>query len=406
MFQKFRGIIGLAGILLKRDRLRTSLAIVGVVLAVLSATLLASVGLGVVETGQQKFDNAGRDLWITGGPTSIQPGTIGGFEPGIVDAHTLAEDLGNRSTIRTAAPMLFQTVYLGPTNESLDSIVAVGLPSSGGVGIQSGTGFSSDREYYANGAYNGTPSRELVISTQLTDELGVTIEDRLHVGGTVTGAKQTQYEIVGMTSTFSQFLGTPTVVMPLAELQTMTGNMRTDRATVVTIDVVESANMSHVESELETAYPQYTIQTNQEQLQSVLASRILIIAGGVTLVVIAVLAGLALTANLLALFVVQQREVLAALQAIGIPRRRLIMLVMTQGLLIGAIGGGIGVAMTPVAGAGVNWVASTITGFSGLVQTPRTVLIGGSVLATIVGFVSAAVAGRQVAQIEPLDALE
>lgn len=406
MFQKLRGIIGLAGILLKRDRLRTGLAIVGVVLAVLSATLLASVGLGVVETGQQTFDNAGRDLWITGGPTSIQPGTIGGFESGIVDAHTLAEDIGNRSTIRTAAPMLFQTVYAGTTNESLDSIVAVGLPSSGGVGIQSGTGFRSDREYYANGAYNGTPSRELVLSTQLTDRFGVEIGDRLHVGGTVVGARQTQYEIVGTTSSFSQFLGTPTMVMPLAELQTMTGNMRTDRATLITIDVAESANTSQVESELAAAYPQYTIQTNQEQLQSVLASRILIIAGGVALVVIAVLAGLALTANLLALFVVQQREVLAALQAIGIPRQRLIMLVVTQGLLIGATGGAIGVAVTPIAGSGVNWVASTITGFSGLVQTPSIVLVWGSVLAAVVGVVSAAVAGRQVARIEPLDALE
>jgi len=406
MFSKTRATIGIAATLLARDRLRTTLAVMGVILAVLSTTLLASVGIGVVATGQQKFDDAGRDLWLTGGPTRIQPGTLGGFDAGIVDAHDLSADIEEHPGVTTAVPMLFQTVYVGTTNNSLQPVVAVGLPSSGGVNIRSGEGFGRDAEYYADGAYNGTPTRNAVAGTRLADSLDLTVGESVHVGGTIVGARETTYEVVGTSSTFSQFLGTSTIAVPLAELQAMTGSAYADSATLVTIDVASNANVSQVKQRLESDYPRYTVRTNEEQLQKILAGRILIIAAGVALVAVAVLSGFALTANLLALLVVQQREVLAALHALGIPRRRLIALVVTQGLLLGVLGGTIGVILTPVAGEAVNQIAYTVTGLSGLVQTPDVVLAGGAVLAGLVGVVSAAIAGRQVARIEPLDVLE
>jgi len=57
---RFRAVLGIAMAQLRHERGRTLLAIVAVALAVLATTILASVGYGVVETGQEKFDTSGR----------------------------------------------------------------------------------------------------------------------------------------------------------------------------------------------------------------------------------------------------------------------------------------------------------------------------------------------------------
>src|SRR6056297_698072 len=132
MFERTRAAVGLATARLRRDRARTVLAVVAVALAVLSVTLLGSLGAGVVETGQQKFDSADRDLWISGGPLRVSPGTVGGFEGGLVDGHETSRELSSSPRIETASPLLFQTVYIGDSPESLRTVVAVGSTSSAG----------------------------------------------------------------------------------------------------------------------------------------------------------------------------------------------------------------------------------------------------------------------------------
>lgn len=75
---------------LTHDRTRTVLAVLGIAFAVLATTLLASVRYGVVETGQQKFDDSGRDLWMTGGPVQLAPGSVGGFKNSVTNAHAVS----------------------------------------------------------------------------------------------------------------------------------------------------------------------------------------------------------------------------------------------------------------------------------------------------------------------------
>lgn len=404
--QRLRAVLGLAASRLRHDRTRTLLAVLGVTLAVLSTTLLGSLGLGVVETGQQKFDASDRDLWISGGPTRIAPGTLGGFESGIVDAHTLGETLSQRETIKTAAPLLFQTVYVGTAPDSLKTVVAVGTTSDGGFNVAGGPGFGPDTAFYNNGAYNGTPSRKLVIGTQLQSQLNVTPADQLYVGGTVIDARQTTYNITGTTSTFNQFLGTPTVSIPLAELQAMTGNAHADKASLITIDVADDADPAAVAERLQSEYPQYTIRTNSEQLQAIVAERILVVAAGTVLVALAALAGIALTINLLALLVYQEQEVLAALRAVGISRSVVVALIATQGLCYGFLGAITGVLATLPAAYALNYAASQLVGFEGLVQVTPRILAAGAGIAIIAGLSSALVAGWRAANVSPLAMLE
>ncbi|WP_435102680.1 ABC transporter permease [Halarchaeum sp. P4] len=408
MLTRFRAAVGIALAQLRRDRVRTTLAVTGVVLAVLAATLLAGVGFGVVQTGQEKFDQSGRDLWMTGGPLQLQPGSVGGFQPGITGAHTLSEELHAREDVRTAVPLSFQTVYVGANNSSLSTMVAVGTPGVGGsaVNLAAGEGFTKGgRAHYAGGSYDGPMTREVILDPQTAERLGVGVNDTVHLGATVVGAKSHEWRVVGISPTFRNFLGTSAATVPLSELQTITGTAREDRAAMLTIDTVEGADPSAVAAELQAQYPQYDVRTNQEQLQSVLRQKALVIASGLTLTVLAVIAGIALTVNLLLLLVYQQRRTLAAVRAIGVSETTLVAITTVQGLAIGLLGGAIGIALTVPLGQGLSELAAMLVGFEGLVRTPPLVLGVGGVLAVLVGVVSAAVAGYRVAGVEPLEHL-
>lgn len=201
--------------------------------------------------------------------------------------------------------MSFQTVYVGAAPDSLDTIVGSGVPGAGGSSVQitRGRGFGRSA-HYADGAYDGSMSGEVVIDQRTAALYNVSVDDSLYVGGTVASARDNNVTVVGISPTFSRFLGTPTVTMQLAELQTVTGTARTDRATLITVAVRDDTDVVTVEHEVAQLYPEYDIRTNREQLQAVLQDKTLVIAAG-ALVVLAVVAGIALTVNLSALLIYQ-----------------------------------------------------------------------------------------------------
>lgn len=407
---KLRAILGLTLAQLGHERTRTVLAVVGIALAVLATTLLASVGYGVVETGQEKFDSSGRDLWITGGPMQLAPGSVGGFENGLTNAHGISENVSAREDVRTASPMAFQTVYVGTDPDDLETIVGVGVRGtgngSGAAQITEGDGLTGPDRHYDGGTYDGPMTHDVLIGPQTARLFNVSVGDTLHIGGTVMSARQNEFTVIGISPTFSRFLGTSTVIMRLSELQELTGTTQSDTATLITIDLESEADVGKVERELQRQYPQYDIRTNQEQLQAVLAQQAVVLASGIVLVILAVLAGVALTANLLALLVYQQRHELAAAKALGVSSSVLVGMAGSQGLLLGVFGGAIGLGLTPIAGDGLNEIAVRLVGFEGLVQTPDLVFGIGAIVAVVIGFIGSVVAGWRVGQIRPLEHLE
>ncbi|MFB6200403.1 MAG: ABC transporter permease [Halorhabdus sp.] len=404
---RLRAIVGLTLQQLRHDRLRTIMAVLGVTLAVLATTLLASTGYGVMETGAEKFDSSGRDLWVTGGPVQFAPGSVGGFENTILDSHTLANNISRWERVRTAEPLAFQTVYVGTDPSELDTIVGVGVRGTGEQGISTTAGqpFVGPDVHYAGGNYSGPMTREVIVDQNTAETYNLSINDTIHVGGTLLSARENEYRIVGISPTFSRFLGTSTVVVRLSELQELTGTTRTDRATMLTIDVHEGENVTAVKQRIERTYPNLDVRTNREQLQRVLQQKLAVIASGVTLVVLAVISGLALTVNLMALLVFQQRREIAAAKALGISSRTLMGMTAGQGIIIGFLGGGVGLLLTPVFARVLNILAYEIVGFQGLVRVPNTVYIGAAGLALVMGLLGAVVAGWRIARLQPTEQL-
>jgi putative ABC transport system permease protein len=387
---RLRTAVAVAAAQLRHDRARTALAVVGIAVAVLSTTLLASLGYGVIETGQERFDASGRDLWVTGGSLSEGPG---GYGTAILNSHEVSNEIESRQEVESAVPMAFQAVYVGNGSGEMQPLVGVGVPGGGPFVTFEEGGFQHGDAHYDNGTYEGPMFHEVVVDRRTAEMFDVGVNDTLYVGGSVESARQHEFTVVGISSTFSSFLGSPTVTTYLSELQEVTGTTGTDKATFITVRLKDGTDVSAVEQDLQREYPDLTVRTNDEQMQSVLQQNAVVIAVGGALVVLAVVAGFALTLNVLSIVVFQQREELAALTALGMSAKTLVGMVAAQGVLLGAAGGLLGVVATPPFAVALNYVAAEIVGFENLVQTPGSVLAVGAAVALVIGTLAAAVTG-------------
>lgn len=394
---------GLATAELRSNPLRTALAIVAIALAVLAVTLLAGTGVGVFETGQAQFDAADRDLWITAGPTSISPAS-GGFENALLDSRSVANDVEAREDVRNAAPIAFEGVRVDAGDGEWTTIVATGVPATSGgtVRVEEGEHFSDPGRHYADGSYDGELTHEVIVDRSTARQLDVEVGDQLRIGGSVDTARAHEFTVVGISETMSDMLGAPTVTLPLDEFHTVTGSTGTEPATFVTVTVEDDADPEAVQADLEAEYPDLAVRTNEEQLTAVLGSMLPVLAAGVTLVGLAIVAGVALTGNLLALLVHQQRRALAALRAQGCSRRFVATTVTWQGLVLGIGGGLLGLLLTVPAIRGANLAASVVVGFDGLAVVEPWILVLGGGIALVVGSASAAVVGYRAVGSRPL----
>jgi len=403
---RVRASAGIALSQLTHARGRTVLTVLGITLAVLAATLLAGTGIGVIQTGQQQFDAAGRDVWITGGPVRFSPTGVGGFENSIVDAHGVESQLEAREDVKVVTPMSFQTVYVKSNESDYETLVGVGAPARGGsVQITNGTGFNRTDVHYAGGNYTGPMTHEVVIDQRTAEMMNVSVGDSLYVGGTTGIARENEFTVVGVSPTFSRFLGTPSVVVHLSELQELTGATGADTATLMTLTVADGADPEAVAADIQADYPDYDVRTNQEQLTEILRDQAVIMAAGGSLVFLALLAGLALSVNVLLSHVYHQTRELAALKALGTSSSTLSLTLVAQALVLGTLGGLLGVALSFPAARGLNRLAQLLVGFGDVVVLPETVLAGGFAIAFVMSLVSSLAVSRQIAGIRPLDHL-
>lgn len=401
-----RAIVSLAVAQLRHYWGRTLLAVLGIALAVLLVVLLVGLGQGVTTTGAAGLDWIDRDLWVTAGSLQFAPGAVGGVQNPLLDAHETAERIESREDVHSAEPLSFQAVYVSPNRSEFRTIVGVGgTGNASGISLRRGEGFTRGDVHYANGTYEGPMSHEVVIDERTAMMFNVSLGETLHIGGTISNARRNEYTVVGISPTFSTFLGTATVLIPLSELQTLAERTETDPASLIAVTTAQDAEARAVKAAVQRQYPSYSVRTNSEQLNAILGSQGLVIVAAVTIVVISVVVGSMLVLDVLALLVYHQREPLAALKAAGVSERSLFALFVFQGLGISVLGGGIGVLATPVAAAGANRLTEAVVGWT-LVSDPPWLMAGGFLFSVFIGVSSAAIAGWQVVGLRPLEHLE
>ncbi len=365
------GVVGVAFRQLIYNRARTALAVFGIVMAVLSVTLLLGVGAGVLATGEELADDTGRDLWVSGGPVEINPQMVGGFQNPIVDSHELADDLETHDGVDTAVPMAFNAVYVSTDGDDFETVMGVGVTGGGpAVEIAEGDGFSGNDTHRVDGEYDGPMNHEVIIGPALADEYDLEPGDTFHVGGTLRNAEENEFTVVGISTTFEDLTGTNAVTVRLSDLQTLTGMTFNDRSSLITVTLTDNAQQEVVKDDLETQYPDLDVRTNREQITEMFERQALILAGGVSLSLLALLSGVFFSLNLVLSLVYQQRKELAMFRAVGGSRYSLTGIALVQTMGIALVGGALGLLLTPVAAGGLERTTVAITGFEGLVQVP------------------------------------
>ncbi|AEH37925.1 ABC transporter permease [Halopiger xanaduensis] len=399
-----KAVVGLAFAQLRRSPGRTALTVIAVAVAVLAVTLLASLGVGVVETGERGLDNADQDIWISSDP--VDPAASGTENP-IVGSHGIAGQLMQRDDVSYAAPIGMYDVYVGTDPDDLERHPAVGVRETHeGFDFQSGGGFETPPEAYEGGRTEEPMTEEIVLDPRVAEKIGADVGDTIYVGTSRQTAPEYEFTVVGTSSYYSQYLGSETVTMPLVDLQAVAGTTGTDRATFITADVADGADREAVASELDEEYPGYDVRTSDEQIEAMFAERPLVLASGATLVGLAIVGGVVLTVNLFVLVAAQQRDELAALRAVGLSRRVLAGTIAVQGLVTGVVGGAVGLVATPLLSSGFNRVAASVAGFENLLQTPPKVYAAGFAVAIVVGTVVALVAGWRAGKYASIEHLE
>ncbi len=387
-----RAVLGIALAQIRRSPRRTALAVLAVALVVLSVTLLASLGVGVVDVGEDGLENANRGIWLSSDP--VDPSASGTENP-IVGAHSVTAELEERDDVSSASPIAMYEIYIGTDPEDLDRTSAVGVPETHeGFDFEEGGGYEIEEENAEEAMGEGEPTtEEVVLDPDTADRLDAEPGDTVYLGTSRESAPEYEFTVVGTSSYYSQYLGSESTAVPLPDLLAVAGTTGTDRATFVTADAAEGHDRQGVAADLDEAYPEYDVRASDEQIGAMLEERPLILASGVTLVGLAIVGGVILTVNLFALVASQQREELAALRAIGLSRWILAGTIGAQGLVIGLLGGVVGLLSTPVLVVGLNRIVTELVGFEQLLRTPLEVYVVGFALAAVVGTIVALVAG-------------
>lgn len=395
---RVRAVLGIAAAQLRRSPGRTALTVLAVAVAVLSVTLLASLGLGVVDVGEESLGDADRDLWLTAAGSDT--------DNGIVDASEVAATIEAREDVRTAAPIALHDIYIGTDDGELRRVPAVGVHEThGGYDFQQGGGFELEPADYRTAPRSAPARSEIVLDPRTATALDVSVGDTVRIGASRAHADR-EFTVVGTSSHHSTLLGSPAATVPLVDLQYVAGTSGTDRATFVMADTTDDADSTAVSDELQAKYPDYAVRTSEEQVEMLLTDRPVVLASGATLVGLAIVGSTVLLVNLFVLVAYQQRDELAALRAIGLSPRLLAATIGVQGLFAGVLGGLLGVAATPLLRTGLNRVAASAIGIEELLITPPEVYLAGFSLALCLGGIVAVLTGFHAGRYARLDRLQ
>jgi putative ABC transport system permease protein len=116
--------------------------------------------------------------------------------------------------------------------------------------VAAGRSFASGDDYFANGSYDGAMSGEVLLDRETADRLCVSVGETIHAGGTLTAASRHTFTVVGISNDVTGYVGTPSVVFHLAELQTISSSTRTDPASTIVVAVEDEAAPTAVAADL------------------------------------------------------------------------------------------------------------------------------------------------------------
>lgn len=382
--RQFGAIVGVGvrrvlGRLQSGGRGRTVVSITGVALAVALLVVVTSLSAGLAGGATVQSDDI--DYWIVPDESGAGSVPLNAEGAQLGDVHRITAELQADARIGYASPVLLQPLQVQhPATDAQTYVLAVGVipePNREVAGLNT-TPLAGAYTYYANGSYNGTWSGQSVISPVVADDLNATTGDTLRLGGASRDVTVTQITATELEAGVGKV---PAIVMPLAELQAVTGQTTADSADQILVSTTDPS----VESLLGTIYPQTTVvtrsglvgaDTSATSLPLAMALAATLVAGGIGVTFVATMMGLELTAG---------RRELAVLGAVGFSNRSRILVVLTETVTVAVLGGLSGIVLGLGGVAGVNRAIESTIGVAQLATVTPGIVVYALAAALVVG---------------------
>ncbi len=380
---RWRGLIVLAGKRLfgNQSGLRSRqlvLTISGVAIPVMLVVIVTGISLGVATTTTVRSPNV--DYWIV--PESESEGSVivADRGPRFGSVHAVNERLNDRPEIDFATPVLIELLRI-ETNDRPEYVLAIGVIPHGDLPVLagvSGGGLVDGDPFFANGSYNGPWTGEVAISPAAAEVLG------LGTGETVTPVStwnsRRHLRVVSQNrDDRMEGVELPIALLHLSELQAMTGAAKGDQADQFLVATSNPAAKRF----LSDIYPRSTVLTRTGLTARNLQNSRLGLAIAVSASVIAVVLGVFFATSTLAIVIIEDRQALSLLGALGFSIRSRVILTSVLGLSVIGGGGIVGI----FGGIAGLWVTNELVaqfGWNFPLARFHPALIGYGILVTVI----------------------
>jgi putative ABC transport system permease protein len=333
-----------------RHRARTVLAVLGV--AVSAALLLDMVMLSTGMSESFRTLLLGRGFQLRAAPKGTLPFDT---EATIADASAVMAAIGESADVEAISPVLGATVHLPLAHGGALSTLALGVIPA----VQGDYALETGRDPYGD--------HEIVGNRELLARAAIRVGDSLTVAGGYDAqlrrfAATRRALVTGQVRFLYLARDQAAVAMPIAALQSLGGERRRDRASLLMIRARAGADIEGVRSWIGQRVPHVTpisIATALAQVEERLSyfRQLAVILGAVSLTV-----GVLLVATLVTVSVNERIGEFAVLRAIGVARSSVTKQVMLESAAIMGGGSLLGLGLGLITARYLNTILSSFPG--------------------------------------------
>jgi len=374
---------------LRRRRTRSALTIAGVTLAITLLVILLSLSQGLKGSVDDILEETGVDIFVFG----VGWDPIFGPQTDFINGREMAAQMEQGPGIRATVAMLIADVYAvnatdatrieqGENASAVDFVTIQGngfvpekasVAQFGGVDfLEGGRMHVGEDPHWANGTYDGPWTGELVLSIGAATDLQVGVNDTIYVGGRLPlGTFDAQdwlnrsqpFVIRGITqATFDQ-PAAETAFLHLSELQDLTGR-KNDTINEILVDLYNPAEADTAKDWIEATFrdPPVVAITQANFLSSVNEFAKTFEGLGTVVVLVTVLVATMFTSTILVLSIRERSREIGVMRAIGLSRKTIFEMVLTEAVAISLLGLGLGLAFGYLGAVELN---SFLKGYTG-----------------------------------------
>jgi putative ABC transport system permease protein len=341
--------------------------------------VLTVVSLGVVTQSLQTSDLA--LLQIGRADFAVSQKNVADLLASTIDKTSL-DEIQKLPSVANAIGVLVGTTHLNADNPVF---LEIGIRpqdfSRFGVSVLSGVPFSA------------SATNQAMLGWRAAKNLGLTVGDTLALEGN-------KFKIVGLYST-GQSLGDDGVMLPLTWFQAY--QRQPSAYTLLFVQAKPGINVNNLQTTIDKQFPQLVTVRTVEQFGRADRSLSLILAANRGATVLAIIIGAIVVMSAMTMSFIERTREFGVLSAIGWTRRRVGMMIISEGMLIGLIGAAGGLALAVLAVIGVQHLPSLV----GVLHPEYTAGIFGRALYTALAMVllGALVPAIRAAVTSPLDSL-